>query len=57
MGNTVVIPKGGIAWATVTAAQPKRRMGRGGKLDMVLDSVRLYNGQKTDRDSVWRRQK
>jgi hypothetical protein len=52
IGNTVVIPKGGIAWATVTAAQPKRRMGRGGKLDMVLDSVRLYNGQKTALSAV-----
>jgi hypothetical protein len=52
IGNTVVIPKGGIAWATVTAAQPKRRMGRGGKLDMVLDSVRLYNGEKAALSAV-----
>src|SRR6202022_916315 len=52
IGNTVVIPKGGIAWATVTAAQPKRRMGRGGEADMVLDSVRLYNGQKTALSAV-----
>src|SRR5258707_10673381 len=39
--NLVVIPRGGIAWATITEAQPKRRMGRGGKLDVNIDSVRL----------------
>src|SRR5258707_11524628 len=27
--DTLIIPKGGIAWGTVTEAQPKRRMGRG----------------------------
>ena len=44
--NTLVIPKGGIAWGTVTDAQPKRRMGRGGKLDVNIDSVRLVDGEK-----------
>ena len=33
ISDVVVIPKGGIAWGTVTEAQPKRRMGRGGKLE------------------------
>jgi hypothetical protein len=42
----VVIPRGGIAWATITEAQPKRRMGRGGKLDVNIDSVRLKDGEK-----------
>lgn len=46
VGDTLIIPKGGIAWATVTEAQPKRRMGRGGKLDMNIDSVRLVDGEK-----------
>ncbi len=46
VGNVVVIPKGGVAWATVTDAQPKRRMARGGKLNMNIDAVRLSNGQK-----------
>jgi len=46
VGETVVIPKGGVAWATVTEAQPKRRMGRGGKLNMNIDSVRLVDGEK-----------
>lgn len=44
--DTLVIPKGGIAWGTVTDAQPKRRMGRGGKLDVNIDSVRLVDGEK-----------
>jgi PEGA domain len=46
VANTVIIPKGGIAWGTVTKAQPKRRLGRGGKLDIVMDSVRLTDGEK-----------
>jgi hypothetical protein len=45
--GVVVIPKGGTAWATVTAAQAKRRMGRGGKLDLNIDKVRLVDGSKT----------
>jgi hypothetical protein len=45
--GVVVVPKGGTAWATVTAAQPKRRMGRGGKLDLNIDKVRLVDGSKT----------
>jgi hypothetical protein len=44
--DVLVIPKGGIAWGTVTEAQPKRRMARGGKLEIVMDSVRLVDGQK-----------
>jgi hypothetical protein len=44
--NIVVVPKGGTAWATVTTAQPKRRLGRGGKLDMNIDKVRLVDGEK-----------
>ena len=44
--GVLVIPKGGIAWGTVTDAQPKRRMGRGGKLDVNIDSVRLADGEK-----------
>lgn len=46
VGKVLVVPKGGIAWATVTEAQPKRRMGRGGKLNMNIDSVRLVDGEK-----------
>ncbi|MBI1749035.1 MAG: PEGA domain-containing protein [Acidobacteria bacterium] len=46
VGEILVIAKGGIAWATVTEAQPKRRMGRGGKLQMNIDSVRLMTGER-----------
>jgi hypothetical protein len=46
VSDVLVINKGGIAWGTVTEAQPKRRMGRGGKLEIVMDSVRLVDGEK-----------
>ncbi len=46
VNGVLVIPKGGLAVATVTAAQSKRRMARGGKLDINIDYVRLLDGQK-----------
>jgi hypothetical protein len=46
VSNTLVIPKGGLAFATVTAAQAKRRMARGGKLDINIDYARLADGEK-----------
>jgi len=46
VGDVVVIPKGSSALGTVTEAVPKRRMARGGKLEIVMDSVRLVDGQK-----------
>ncbi len=44
--DVVVIPKGSLALGTVTEAQPKRRMARGGKLNVNIDSVRLADGEK-----------
>ena len=44
--ETVVVPKGGIAWGTVIAAQPHRRMGRSGKINVRIDEVRLVDGEK-----------
>jgi hypothetical protein len=44
--DVIVIPRGGLALGTVTDAQPKRRMGRGGKLDVNIDDVRLADGEK-----------
>lgn len=41
-----VIAKGAQALATVTTAEPKKSMGRGGKLDVNIDSVRLIDGEK-----------
>jgi hypothetical protein len=46
LGELVVIPKGSTAIATVTEAQAKRRMARGGKLAMNIDYVRLPSGEK-----------
>lgn len=46
ISDALVVPKGGIAWGTVTEAEPKRRMARGGKLEIVMDSVRLVDGEK-----------
>ena len=41
-----VILKGATAIGNVTAAEPKRRMGRGGKLDISISYVRLADQQK-----------
>lgn len=46
VNDVVVVPKGAIAWGTVTQAKPKGRMGRGGKLDINIDAVRLADGEK-----------
>src|SRR5215472_5490773 len=44
--DVIVVPRGGLALATVTEAQAKRRMARGGKLDVNIDDVRLSDGEK-----------
>lgn len=44
--DMVVIARGSIALATITEAEPKGHMGRGGKLDVSMDSVRLKDGEK-----------
>ncbi len=46
IGDTIVIPRGGTALGTVTQGKPKARMGKGGKLDINIDSVRLVSGDK-----------
>jgi len=46
LGSTLVIQKGGLAFATITEAQAKRRMARGGKLDINIDYVKLVDGEK-----------
>src|SRR5437867_7891255 len=46
VGDMVVIPKGGLALATVTEAQSKRSMGRGGKLNINIDHAKLVNGER-----------
>lgn len=42
----IVIPRGSTAWATVTDAEHKRRMGRAGHVGMNIDKVRLADGEK-----------
>src|SRR5215469_3090855 len=44
--DVVLVPRGGIAWATVTEAQSKRRMGRAGKLNVNIDNMKLVDGEK-----------
>jgi hypothetical protein len=44
--GVVVIAKGAQALATVTTAEPRKSMGRAGKLDVNIDSVRLLDGEK-----------
>jgi PEGA domain len=46
VGDVVVVKQGAMAIATVTEAQPKRRMGRGGKLNINIDYVQLVDGEK-----------
>jgi hypothetical protein len=47
VNDTIVIAKGALAMATVTEADHKKSMGRGGKLNVNIDSVRLADQEKT----------
>ena len=44
--DTVVLPKGATAIATVTEADHKKSMGRGGKLNMSISYARLADQEK-----------
>jgi len=46
VGDVVVIPHGTTAIGTVTEAQSKRRMARGGKLAVNIDFTKTASGQK-----------
>ena len=46
VNGTQVISKGSFAFGTVTEAQPKRRMARGGKLEINIDYVKLVSSEK-----------
>jgi hypothetical protein len=46
VGEVTVVPKGAVAWATVTEAEHKKSMGSGGKLNVNIDAVRLADGEK-----------
>ncbi len=47
VNDIVVIPKGSLALGTVTDAEHKKTMGRAGRLQVNIDSVRLADGEKT----------
>ena len=44
--GVTVLPKGATAIGTVTEAEPKKRMGRGGKLNINISYARLTDQQK-----------
>lgn len=46
IGDNLIIQRGGLAIATITRAKPKARLGKGGKLDLNIDYVRLVSGEK-----------
>ena len=46
VNDTVVIAKGALAMATITDAEHKKSMGRAGKLNVNIDSVRLVDQEK-----------
>jgi hypothetical protein len=46
VGEQVVIARGAEAIGTITDAEHKKRIARGGKLDLTLDSVRLVDDEK-----------
>ncbi len=50
--GVVVMAKGAQALATVTDASTKKSMGRGGKLDVNVDSARLADGEKVQLRAV-----
>jgi len=50
--GVIVLPKGAQAIATVTEASTKKSMGRGGKLNVNVDSARLIDGEKVQLRAV-----
>ncbi len=46
--GVVVLPKGSAAVGTITEAEPKRSMGRAGKLDIAISYARLKDNEKVE---------
>ena len=46
LDGLTVIPQGGIAMGKVTEAEHKKSLGRAGKLNIVIESVKMTNGDK-----------
>lgn len=45
VNGKIVVPEGAIVKGKVVSAEHKRRMGRGGKIDISADSIKLFNSQ------------
>jgi hypothetical protein len=43
--NKIIVPEGALAKGKVLSAEHKRRMGRGGKIDISADAIKLFNSQ------------
>lgn len=54
IADALIVPKAAIAWGTVTEARHKRRLGRGGKVEIVMNSVRLAD-ERWNFSALWNR--
>jgi hypothetical protein len=46
VNEVLIITVGAVAVGTVSAAEPKKRLGRAGKLELTLDRVHLADGEE-----------
>jgi TonB family protein len=46
VNGTLVIPRGWLAFGTVTKAEPKKRVARGGRIEIKIDYVRLFDSER-----------
>jgi hypothetical protein len=52
LDGITIVPQGGIAWGTVTEAEHKKTMGRGGKLNVAIVAVRMANAERANLRAV-----
>jgi len=45
VNGKIIVPEGAIVKGKVLSAEHKRRMGRGGKIDISADAIKLFNSQ------------
>jgi hypothetical protein len=45
LNGKIIVPEGAIVKGKVVSAEHKRTMGRGGKIDISADSIKLFNSQ------------
>jgi hypothetical protein len=45
VNGKIIVPEGAVVKGKVVSAEHKRMMGRGGKIDISADSVKLFNSQ------------